>query len=596
MTDLEKEYFQRVSRSQLIIARLTRSLRTLSFLRLGFFILTLASPFLFYEISLLLTIVVSVIAFSLFLFLVKWYQTLSLKRKFEQIKVEINLREQKALQHQFSDFSDGSGFIDPHHMNSYDLDLFGKGSLFQFLNRTVTPKGTEQLAHVLQHPMLEAPRIFKRQELINELNVEIEWRQNFSAQGKMYGEDKTENELFLQWSEQEFALRSLKIAPVLMVLLPVIAIASIIFWIMTGNSTLFIFSLFLQAGWWMYESKQIKIIYSQFGKRANILQKYASLLKYIETFQWKSDEGKQMVQKLKHDGLPSVETQKLSEIISVFDNRNNLLLGFLLNLVFVWDIWNSYRLVNWHRRNKLNYRCWIETIALVDACNSLANYAYNHPYAVFPKFSEGEFSLDAVQLGHPLIHPGKRVCNNFELGGTRQILIVTGANMAGKSTFLRTIGVNMVLGMSGAPVCAQSMAFKPVEVFSNMRTSDSLFDDESYFFAELKRLKAILEEVDKGKELLIILDEILKGTNSVDKLHGSQKLLRRLIAQKTSAIIATHDLKLTEIEHEFPDRVRNLCFEITINNDEMHFDYQLRNGVTTIMNASFLMKKMGIIG
>lgn len=153
----------------------------------------------------------------------------------------------------------------------------------------------------------------------------------------------------------------------------------------------------------------------------------------------------------------------------------------------------------------------------------------------------------------------------------------------------------MVLGMSGAPVCAEYMKFKPVEVFSNMRTTDSLFDDESYFFAELKRIKAILDEIDKGRDLLIILDEILKGTNSVDKLNGSLKLVKRLVAQRTTSIIATHDLKLTDIEEEYPKEVKNKCFEITIENDEMQFDYKLRNGVTTVMNATFLMKKMGII-
>ena len=167
--------------------------------------------------------------------------------------------------------------------------------------------------------------------------------------------------------------------------------------------------------------------------------------------------------------------------------------------------------------------------------------------------------------------------------------------MAGKSTVLRTIGVNMIMGMVGAPVCATRMQFKPVEIFSNMRTSDSLFNDESYFFAELKRIKAILDEIDKGKELLIILDEILKGTNSVDKLAGSKKLVKRLLRQNTNAIIATHDLKLTEIENEYPDKVLNKCFEITIDNNEMEFDYKLRDGVTSIMNATFLMTKMGII-
>ena len=199
------------------------------------------------------------------------------------------------------------------------------------------------------------------------------------------------------------------------------------------------------------------------------------------------------------------------------------------------------------------------------------------------------------RMGHPIIHPKKMIPNNFSMEGVCQTIIITGANMSGKSTFLRTIGVNMVLGMSGAPVCAHKMKFKPVVVFSNMRTTDSLFDDESYFFAELKRLKFILDEVDKGKEMLIILDEILKGTNSVDKLYGSQKLVQRMVSQKCTTIIATHDLKLTEIEKEFPQEISNRCFEITIENDEMQFDYQLRDGVTTIMNASFLMKKMGII-
>jgi len=293
--------------------------------------------------------------------------------------------------------------------------------------------------------------------------------------------------------------------------------------------------------------------------------------------------------------LPSKEIKHLEKIISAFDNRNNLLIGVVLNVTLLWDVMCSYRIILWHNRNRHYFDKWMNAIALVDAACSLANFAYNNNGFCFPTIIEEDgFSLQATQMGHPLIHPKKRVDNDFSFGNNK-ILIVTGANMAGKSTFLRTIGVNMVLGMCGAPVCAQNMCFKPVELFSNMRTSDSLFDDESYFFAELKRIKAILDEVDKGRELLIILDEILKGTNSVDKLAGSQKLIKRLIKSKVPSIIATHDLKLTELEADYPDDVQNMCFEIVIENNEMKFDYLLRNGATTIMNASFLMKKMGII-
>ncbi|MDA3928807.1 MAG: hypothetical protein PF541_07585 [Prolixibacteraceae bacterium] len=516
-------------------------------------------------------------------------------KQFETIKIAINQNEQKALNHKFAHFKSGDEFVDPHHMNSYDLDLFGEGSMFQFLNRTVTPKGKSKLASTLQKPILDSVELEKHQELIKELALKLNWRHNFSANGQMYAEDELENNLFQDWENQQFTLRTLKMTKWLVVVLPLIGILSILFWIFIGNSIIFTLSVVLQLVLWYTESQNIKVIYSQFGKRVKLLQKYGILLKYIEDENWHSVLGKQKVNQLRENGLPSEEIEKLKKIISVFDNRNNFIFGIILNLVFLWDIWCSFRLIKWHNRNQQNYGMWMDVISFFDANNSLANYAYNHPDYCYPEFSTGQFEFKSVQMGHPLIQPKKMVSNDFELAGLQQTIIVTGANMSGKSTFLRTLGVNMVIGMSGAPVCARKLTFKPIEVFSNMRTTDSLFDDESYFFAELKRLQSILEEVDKGRELLIILDEILKGTNSVDKLYGSQKLVQRLIHQNTTAIIATHDLKLTEIEKDFPNKVQNKCFEITIDNDEMKFDYHLRNGITTVMNATFLMKKMWII-
>ena len=231
----------------------------------------------------------------------------------------------------------------------------------------------------------------------------------------------------------------------------------------------------------------------------------------------------------------------------------------------------------------------------MDALVSLGNYASNNPEYVYPEIHEGGFTFQAEYLGHPLLHPEKRISNNFEVNGWSKVLIVTGANMAGKSTFLRTVGVNLILSRLGAPVCAGKMRVTPVEIYTNMRTTDSLLKEESYFFAELKRIKGVLDRLQKGERIFVILDEMLKGTNSVDKLNGSKKLIRKLLELKAVALIATHDLKLSELQDEFPQQVINKCFEISIENNELVFDYKLSDGVTKTMNATFLMKKMGII-
>jgi DNA mismatch repair ATPase MutS len=287
--------------------------------------------------------------------------------------------------------------------------------------------------------------------------------------------------------------------------------------------------------------------------------------------------------------------QQLKSLVEQFEYRQNILVGFFLNSVLLWDIRCVYRLWNWHDLHHQKLADWLEVISETDALISLANFANNHPGFVYPEIHESGFSFHAEKMGHPLLRENKRVCNDFEINGWSKVLIVTGANMAGKSTFLRTVGVNLILARTGAPVCAVKMIFTPIEIYTNMRTTDSLLKDESYFFAELKRIKGVLDLLQKGERIFVILDEMLKGTNSVDKLNGSKELLRKLVQFKSVSLIATHDLKLSEMEAEFPGQIFNKCFEIRIENDELVFDYKLSNGVTKTMNATFLMKKMGII-
>ena len=289
--------------------------------------------------------------------------------------------------------------------------------------------------------------------------------------------------------------------------------------------------------------------------------------------------------------------QDLNQILAMLDQRNNILLAIPLNAFLLWDILYTRKLQAWQERYKDVLPHWLSTIAELDALCSLTNVHFNHPEFAVPSLkAEGEDYLTMHGAGHPLLSPKGRVDNDFVLKQEGQFVILTGANMAGKSTFLRTVGVNLILAHAGAPVCAKHMTLKPLKLFSSMRTTDSLQKNESYFFTELKRLKAIVDQLESGEALFIILDEILKGTNSKDKEQGSRAFLEKLLELKATGIVATHDLSLCTMMDEFPDRIRNMRFEIEIDDAGIHFDYLLRDGVCQNLNATFLMKQMGITG
>jgi len=234
-------------------------------------------------------------------------------------------------------------------------------------------------------------------------------------------------------------------------------------------------------------------------------------------------------------------------------------------------------------------------VGQVDAYISLGNYAYNNPDFSFPIKSDNLIVFSAKKLGHQLIDENKRVCNDFILGKRGTVCIISGANMAGKSTFLRTVAVNYILAMAGAPVCASEMSFIPQRLFTSMRTLDSLSENESYFYAELKRLGMLKHRIEEGDPVFFILDEILKGTNSADKSTGSKLFLQRIIQNEGTGLIATHDTSLGNLESDWPGAIVNKCFEIEIDGENIRFDYKLQDGITQKMNAVFLMKQMGIL-
>jgi len=418
---------------------------------------------------------------------------------------------------------------------------------------------------------------------------------HFLANGHLFKETPELNEEIKRWSETELELNRPDAIRISVIAIPLLTALATIPAIMGISGLWLVLMVLVQWSILAFSFKRISEYFEFFGRKSELLGKYMQLLRFIEEREFQSPFLLNLQKKVRKPDKASHIFSQLKKLVEQFEYRQNLVISLVLNSLFLWDIRCVYKLRTWHRHNRKKLNSWLDILAETDALISLANLAHNHPKFIFPKIHDGGFTLEAKQLGHPLLPPEKRVNNDFVINGWGKAVIVTGANMAGKSTFLRTVGVNLILGRTGAPVCAEQLVFSPVKVYTNMRTTDSLLKDESYFFAELKRIKAVLERLENGEKIFVILDEMLKGTNSVDKLNGSRELIRKLLELKAVALIATHDLKISEMEAEYPQMVFNKCFEIKLENDEMVFDYLLTDGVTQTMNATFLMKKMGII-
>jgi len=542
----------------------------------------------------LLSLGISLVLMVLFFFLIKKnIQLEKRKKKFTVLKKLVE-DELLALKHSFLHFKNGKEFLDTEHFFSYDLDLFGDGSLFQFLNRTATIGGRQKLASCLIKPSKDKEEIEKRQDAIRELAQIPNWRLHFLANGNLFEETETLSREIRSWSEMELRLNRANAVKWLIKIVPFITLLSIVPSALGISDFYLVFMVVFQFVLMYFFWKRINEYFDFFGRKSELLAKYMQLLQFIEEREFQSEYLKELRQKVKKPSAGRIFNQ-LKKLVKEFEYRQNILVGVVLNGVFTWDIRCVYKLWEWHKKHHKRLVVWLDVISEIDALVSLGNYANNHPEFCYSEIHDGGFTFAAEELGHPLLKADKRVCNDMEINGWSKVMIVTGANMAGKSTFLRTVGVNLILARLGAPVCATNMRIAPIDIYTNMRTTDSLLKDESYFYAELKRIKGVLDRLESGERIFVILDEMLKGTNSVDKLNGSKELIKKLLDFKAVALIATHDLKLSEMEDEFPQQVFNKCFEIRIEHDELVFDYKLSEGATKTMNATFLMKKMGII-
>ncbi|MBN1388143.1 MAG: hypothetical protein JW965_06825 [Bacteroidales bacterium] len=596
MKNKKSIYTDNVKKYRSLLDRTGKKLLYLSLLRLLDFISGVILLVLLWKISQLAAIGVFVAAIIIFIVLLKKYSDLSFKKSFYENLLLINEKEIKGLNDDHSCFDGGDEYTDLHHDFSHDIDLFGRDSLFQYLNRTCTGRGKKILAEWLMAPYKLCSQIGGRQEAIRELAGMLQWRHEFNAYGMMGITDEPTITDFTSWLKEKPGYLNNRTYNVLRFLMPAITLCLFVLTVtcILHYSILILFFL-INLGIISINLKEINNIHARVTRKHSMFKTLSNLIMHFEDQKFSSGFINDLKKVLSADDKSASQSiVRLSKILQAFDSRLNMLMAVPLNGFLLWDIQCINRLELWKKSVSDLLPQWFHNLGQADALCSMANFACNNTNYCHPVVSEGNEYLSSIKLGHPLIPEKTRVCNDFTISRKGEINIITGANMAGKSTFLRTVAVNLVLAMTGAPVCAYDFTFTPCNVYSSMRTTDSLSDSESYFYAELKRLRALKERLENNENIFFLLDEILKGTNSEDKSRGSQMFIEKIIKYDATGIVATHDILLGKLGNRH-NSIRNRCFEIEIEGDEVKFDYILRDGMTTKMNAAILMTQMGII-
>tara|TARA_B110000037_G_scaffold17325_1_gene17907 strand:+ start:9537 stop:11306 length:1770 start_codon:yes stop_codon:yes gene_type:complete len=582
-------YKEQLVKHNLNVKRSKKSLIQFSLVRLIVFVVTGFGIYFMFDQS-RVAIIFGVVGAVIFLLLLKKYGKVKHEEELSKALVQINTEEINIASGYFHNREPGLKYQDPKHFYSLDIDLFGEGSFFQYINRTHINEGSQALANVLTANSIKD--IAERQEVIKELVLVPEWMQTFSGIASLI-KIETRVDVILNWLKdyQVFTPKIMRWLPLLFTSVSAVLFGLNFAEIITGFPVIiWMFIGLIIIG--IYLNKISKLAANS-NKIKDTFRQYSLLLHQIESKEFTSDILIEKQRKIRSEGVKaSLIFREFSKYLDALDNRNNIFFAIVGNGFLLWDLKQSYKIEQWILKYNAKVKDWFEVISFFEAYNSLGNFTFNHPEYIFPKIEESNTVIKATNLGHPLVDKNNRVDNDLMINH-QEFFIVTGANMAGKSTFLRTVSMYIVMANVGLPVCAKESCYSPVKLITSMRTADSLTDDSSYFFSELTRLKLIVDAIEK-ESYFIVLDEILKGTNSTDKAIGSRKFVEKLVALNTTGIIATHDLSLCEIESEL-EEVKNYYFDAEIINDELYFDYTFKNGICKNRNASFLLKKMEII-
>ncbi len=588
-------YQQQLQKHQAHLQQLLKKRSRLGWTRLIVFLLTAFLTYKVFVAAGLAGLTVVVVGLAILLYLISI--DVNNDRNIDNTKtlIRINEEELQFLNNDYYNRYDGSVYAPAVHAYANDLDLFGKASLFQWMNRAYTGQGRNVVAGNLLQP-LSVIEVKDRHEAVKEITTEIEWRQQLQAyamQTSITTQTEAKTAAWLKEKDEHFTSPGWKIFILVYSAITLgSAAATLLGYIPAGLfSSLFILYLFIS----IILSRNTVKPYAQLSGIVKEIAALQQLVQWMEDKKFNASLLKQLQEEMKTgEGRAANEIKGLKIILDRFDLRSSIVGVLFFNSLLLWDVRQMIALNEWRRKNKKQVAKWFSMLAEVEVLHSLATLHFNKPGWSFPEFTDVHFTFDGKEIGHPLLPEQTRVNSNFDLEGTAKIGLVTGSNMAGKSTFLRSLGVNIVLAQMGAPVCAQSLLLSPVGLMSSMRIADNLAESTSTFYAELKKLKTIIEAVNRHEPVFILLDEILRGTNSLDRHKGSEALMAQLIRQNAVAVIATHDVELAKLEEQYPQSIENYHFDVQVEGEELYFDYKLKQGVCTSLNASILMKKIGI--
>lgn len=591
------DYSQKITDVSDRIDQTKKLIDQLSFARIGlflaeilFFILLLNSADDEWRTLVQILLMLPVFAFAL---IVKKQSKLDREIDYQKQLLWVYQNELNVLNGMPNGYDDGKAFESELHPYTSDLDIFGHASLYGLLNRCYTKNGKELLAKNLAEKPLK-DEILARQQAVKEMQTKIGDTFDFRANLHCHDVEKIEQiklQLKSQLGEQLSFVRN-KALKFYVAIVPYISGAIILAAILFNSAFWNILTVYLiiNIGFIVLRGSKINKVFYSFGGGSSLLNGYADAILWTEKYQWSSPY---ILALFKSKTPVSTEIKSLSKIIQNFDARLNIVVGTALNALLLWDLKCCINLDRWYQSSSKDVISALNHLGNFEELISLATLAQNQPAWVFPEITSN-FNLSTKEIGHPLIAPKIRVNNTFYLENEPTVDIITGSNMAGKSTFLRTLGINMVLAYVGAPVCAQAMSLSVFSINTYMRIKDSLNESTSTFKAELNRLKMILDNVVSDKDTFVLIDEMLRGTNSRDKYLGSKVFVEKLINEKTPALFATHDLQLADLKHDHDKTLRNFHFDIQIAAGEMKFDYKLKKGPCSTFNAAILLKEIGL--
>lgn len=606
-----KEIYQdKVQAHKISAAGSLPELNRLSYMRLAIFLTTGILIMIFaangWVVPVAGTAVIGAVSFVATL---RAYNQIAADKKRVDLLIQINEAELLRTGNNLSAFSPGNEFLHRNHDYAADLDVFGHHSLFQLLNRTTTESGARLLADWLTAPA-DRSTIDGRQEAVRELAANLDWRQDFQVSGMQFETTKSDYQLLLKWIEEpEQFLSSGKRLLTVSLSLAALSSAALAFFLyhflfhLRDLSGIHLLPLILTSvinSVYLRKFKQAAehiILSSQ--QNTGILGAYQSLIKTIEKQSFNAKRLSELRAILTHAGNPAAyEIGALKRILEIFQQKGtrntigkNAFYGMINNLWLI-DVHLILKTEDWKARNRDQIRPWVAAVSELEALCSIAGFTYSNPLYTFPEITSEPYLIDFREVGHPLLKPGKRISNDFAMSGRGATTMITGSNMAGKSTFLRTVGINLVLAFMGAPCCASHARVSLLRIFTSMRTQDNLEESVSSFYAELQRIEQLLRLVGEGEPIFFLLDEMFKGTNSQDRFRGGVSLIRQLGELNAFGMISTHDLDLAKLTKDLA--IDNFSFNSVIRDGQISFDYRLTPGICTDFNASELMKRSGI--